>query len=297
MSASIFIYFGTIIGIYALLSLSLNFQYGFAGLINFGHVGFFAVGAYASAILSSAGYPIALGFVAAFVLAGLVGLLIGLPTQKLSVHYWAIITIAIAEVIRLIALNEEWLTRGSFGIVDIPQPLKAEIPPDLYPIFYLCLVWAFVLAAYAFFALLVRSPFGRILRLIREEEDLALSFGKDVFTYRVKAMAIGAAVAGVSGALYAHYITYISPLDFLPLITFVVWVMVIVGGRANQLGVLLGTAVIVLFFNSTRYLKDYVPLDSQTIASLRMVVIGALIMLTIVYRPNGLIPERKGKVE
>ncbi len=297
MSASIVVYFATIIGIYALLSLSLNFQYGFAGLINFGHVGFFAVGAYASAILSTAGYPIVLGFAAAFVLAGVVGLLIGLPTQKLSVHYWAIITIAIAEVIRIIALNEQWLTRGSFGIGSIPQPLTAEIPQRLYPIFYLCLVWTFVLAAYLAFSLLVRSPFGRILRLMREEEDLTLSFGKGVFGYRVKVMAIGAAVAGLSGALYAHYVTYISPLDFLPLITFVVWVMVIVGGRANQAGVLVGTAVIVLFFNSTRYLKDYVPLGAETIASLRMVMIGALIMLTIVYRPNGLIPERKGKVE
>jgi ABC-type branched-subunit amino acid transport system permease subunit len=296
MGASIFIYFGTIIGIYALLSLSLNFQYGFAGLVNFGHVGFFAVGAYASAILVKAGLPIAVGFLAAFVLSGIVGLLIGLPTQKLSVHYWAIITIAIAEVIRLVALNEAWLTRGSFGIVDIPQPFQAVVPAAFYPIFYLAMVWAFVVAAYLFFAALVHSPFGRILRLIREEDDLALSFGKDVFAYRVRAMAIGAAVAGLSGALYAHYITYISPLDFLPLVTFVAWVMVIVGGRANQLGVLLGTAVIVLFFNSTRYLKDYVPIDTQTIASLRMVVIGALIMLTIVYRPNGLLPERKGRV-
>lgn len=296
MSASIFLYFGTMIGIYALLSLSLNFQYGFAGLINFGHVGFFAIGAYASAILSSMGYPIALGFVVGFIMAGLVGLLIALPTQKLSVHYWAIVTIAIAEVIRLVALNEAWLTNGSFGIVNIPQPLKGIIAPQYYPVFYLVLVWLFVLAAYALFSLLVRSPFGRILRLIREEEDLALSLGKDVFSYRVKAMAIGAAVAGVAGSLYAHYITYVSPLDFLPLLTFVVWVMMIVGGRANQLGVLFGTAVIVLFFNSTRYLKDYIPLDTQTIASLRMVVIGALIMLVIVYRPDGLIPERKGKV-
>lgn len=294
--ASIFIYLGTMIAIYAILSLSLNFHYGFSGLINFGQVGFFAVGAYATAILTTEGYPIWLGFLAAVLASALVGFLVSLPTQKLSVHYWAITTIAIGEIIRLVALNEEWLTRGSFGLLNIPQPFYDDFPGSQYPLFYLFFAWAFVLGVVFLIHLLVNSPYGRILKVIREDENLALSFGKPVFRFRVSAMTLGAGMAGLAGALYAHYVTYISPLDFMPLVTFVVWVMVIVGGRANQAGVLFGTLLIVIFYNSTRFLKDVLPFDNQTLASLRMVVIGALIMITIVKKPDGLFPEKKREI-
>ncbi len=291
---SVVIYFGTIIGIYTVLSLSLNFQYGFAGLINFGQVGFFAVGAYASAILTtSAGMPIAVGFLGAIAAGALAGFLVALPTQKVSIHYWALTTMAIAEIIRLVALNEEWLTRGSFGILNIPRPFESMVPNEHYPLVFMLFCWVIVGAVALLIHLLVNSPYGRVLKVLREEEDLALSFGKPVFRYRVSAMALGAGMAGLGGALYAHYITYISPVDFMPLITFVVWVMVIVGGRANQTGVILGSVVIIVFFNSTRFLKDLVPLEAHTIASLRMVVIGLLIMLAVLYRPGGLLPERK----
>lgn len=291
--AAILIYFGTMIAIYAILAQSLNFQYGFAGLINFGQVGFFAVGAYATGILTTGGYPIWLGFVAAALISALVGFLVSLPTQKLSVHYWAITTIAIGEIIRLIALNEEWLTRGSFGLLNIPQPLHGQVPGEYYPLFYMLFCWAFLAGILIVIRLLVNSPYGGVLKMIREDENLALSFGKPVFRFRVSAMTLGAGMAGIAGALYAHYVTYISPEDFMPLVTFVVWVMVIVGGRANQAGVIFGTILIVIFYNSTRFLKDVLPLDTQTLASLRMVAIGALIMVTIVKKPDGLIPEKK----
>lgn len=290
---TILIYFGTIIAIYTILSLSLNFQYGIAGLINFGVVGFFAIGAYTTALLTTNGVPIAVGMIAAMATSAIAGCLISLPTQKLSVHYWALTTMAIAEVIRVVINNEEWLTRGPFGILNIPRPFVGYFSAQTYPLAYMIFAWSMVALVFLVFSLLTNSPFGRILKLLREEEDLARSFGKPVFSYRVRAMTIGAAFAGLAGALNAHYVTYISPLDFLPILTFVVWVMVIVGGRGNQLGIAFGTIVIVLFFNSTRFLRDYVPLEAETIASLRMVVIGALIMLTIVYRPDGLIPERK----
>lgn len=292
-----FIYFGTMAGLFAILALTLNFHYGFSGLVNFGHVGFFAVGAYAAAILSKAGAPTWLGFLVAILAAGATGYLVSLPTRKLSVHYWAIITIAISELIRLVALNEGWLTGGSFGIDSIPQPLAAVIPTQLYPAFYLLFVWCFVALTFYLLHLLVSSPFGRVLKALREEDDLALALGKPVSRFKVKAMTIGAALAGLAGALYAYYITYISPLDFMPLITFLAWVMVMLGGKGNLWGSVLGGWIIVIFFNSTRYVKDFLPFQDQTVASLRMVIIGLLIMLVVLYRPQGLLPEKKKEFE
>ena len=116
---------------------------------------------------------------------------------------------------------------------------------------------------------------------------------KPVFNFKLKAMTVGAMFAGTSGSLYAHYVTYISPSDFMPLVTFIVWAMVIIGGKGNVLGSIAGSAIIVVFYNSTRFLKDFLPLPPETVASLRMVAIGILMILTVLYRPDGLIREKK----
>jgi ABC-type branched-subunit amino acid transport system permease subunit len=287
------LYFATIMGIYAILTLSLNFHYGFSGLVNFGHVGFFAVGAYTSALVTLAGAPFLVGVVLGGLAGGILGFLIALPTSKLSIHYWAITTLGIGEIIRLVALNEEWLTRGSFGLIGIPQPLGSVIPKNIYPIFYLAVVLAFLAIVYITIRKLVNTPFGRVLKAIREEDDLALAMGKHAFFFKVKAMAVGAMFAGIAGALFAHYITYISPLDFMPIVTFIVWTMVIVGGKGNEMGSIVGAVIIVLFFNSTRYLKDFLPMSGQTVSSLRMVAIGILIILVVLFKRGGLVKEKK----
>lgn len=290
-------YFAVMIGIYAILAIGLNFQYGFSGLINFGHVGFFAIGAYSSVLLAQIGLPIPLSLLAGVVAGGFFGYLVALPTQKLSVHYWAITTIGIADIIRLVALNEEWLTEGSFGITDIRQPLADIIPVEVYTIFYAALVLGAVLVCYFIMRYISDSPFGRILKAIREDEDLPLALGKNAFTVKVKVMIIGASLAGLAGGLYAHFVTYISPLDFLPIVTFIVWAMIIVGGKGNLVGSIVGAAIIMVFFDSTRFLKDLVGIDPQAIASLRMIIIGLLIMLFVVYRPDGIINEKKKEIE
>lgn len=288
-----FIYLLTMWGIYAILALSLNFHYGFGGLINFGHVAFFATGAYSSALVTINGGPFLIGILVGAVSAALLGFLIALPTSKLSVHYWAICTLAISEIIRLIANNEEWLTMGPFGLSGICQPWSSWIPSNIYPIFYLIIVVAFVALAYTLIKLLVDSPFGTVLKAIREEDELPLAMGKYVFRFRVKTMALGAGLAGVAGGLYAHYNTYICPLDFMPIVTFVVWAMVIVGGRGNNTGALVGSAVIVAFYNSTRFLKDYIDISAETLASCRMVAIGVLIILILLLMSQGIVKERK----
>ncbi len=281
------------IGIYSILSLSLNLQYGFGGLVNFGLVAFFAAGAYTGALLAIHGVSFFWGMIGAGMVSALLGFLVALPTSKLSVSYWAIITLGIGEVVRLFLLNEEWLTKGSFGIGGIQRPLEAFISEAFYPLFFLFFVWLFVGLAYALIRRLSNSPFGRIMKAIREEDDLALAMGKPVFRTKLKVMAMGAALSGIAGALYAYYITYISPSDFMPIVTFIVWAMVIIGGRGNIVGSIAGAAIIVAFYNSTRYLKDIWDIPAETLASLRMVAIGILIILTVLYKPDGIVKEKK----
>ena len=288
------IYLLTMIGIYSLLAMSLNFQVGFTGLINFGQVAFFCIGAYASSLLViKAGAPLILGFLGGMALSGLFGYIISIPTKSLKADYWAIATLAGGEVVRLIALNEQWLTEGPFGVMSISQPLRWLFSRDTYPLFYLFLVVALVAVAYLVLSLLTNSPFGRNLKAIRDEEDLCLSLGKNTRKLKLQAMVVAGMVAGLGGALFAHYITYISPENFRPIETFLMWAMIIVGGRGNHLGAILGAVVIQLFNVSTRFIGGYVPLGADSMAALRMIIIGTLIVLFLLYTPEGLIKEKK----
>lgn len=288
------IYLLTMIGIYSLLAMSLNFQVGFTGLINFGQVAFFLIGAYTSSLLvTKAGAPLALGFLGGMALSGLFGYIISIPTKSLKADYWAIATLAGGEVVRLIALNEGWLTEGPFGVMSIPQPLRWLFSRDTYPLFYLFLVVALVAVAYLVLSLLTNSPFGRNLKAIRDEEDICLSLGKNTQKLKLQAMVVAGMVAGLGGALFAHYITYISPENFRPIETFLMWAMIIVGGRGNHLGAILGAVVIQLFNVSTRFIGGYVPLGADSMAALRMVIIGVLIVLFLLYAPEGLVKEKK----
>jgi len=288
------IYLLTMIGIYSLLAMSLNFQVGFTGLINFGQVAFFCIGAYASSLLViKAGAPLILGFLGGMALSGLFGYIISIPTKSLKADYWAIATLAGGEVVRLIALNEGWLTEGPFGVMSISQPLRWLFSKDTYPLFYLLLVVALVAVAYLVLSLLTNSPFGRNLKAIRDEEDLCLSLGKNTRKLKLQAMVVAGMVAGLGGALFAHYITYISPENFRPIETFLMWAMIIVGGRGNHLGAILGAVVIQLFNVSTRFIGGYVPLGADSMAALRMIIIGTLIVLFLLYTPEGLIKEKK----
>jgi len=288
------IYLLTMIGIYALMSMSLNFQVGFTGLINFGQVAFFCIGAYTSSLLVvKAGVPILGGFLAGMALSGVFGYIMSIPTRSLKSDYWAIATLASGEIVRLVALNEQWLTAGPFGVMSIPRPFLDLFPKEAYPFFYLLFVAACVLIAYLLLSLLVDSPFGRNLKAIRDDEELCLSLGKDTQQLKLQAMVVAGIVAGLAGCLFAFYITYISPENFRPIETFLIWAMIIVGGRGNLAGAITGAVVIQLFNVSTRFIGNYVPFGSDTMAALRMTIIGVLIILFLLYRPEGLFKERK----
>lgn len=297
---SFILYLVIMIGIYGILSLSLNFQYGISGLANFGQVAFLAIGAYASVIaLKVVGAPFIVGVLAAMLAAGLFGYILTFPVADLEEDALAIVTLAAAEIVRLFFLNEGWVTGGgpytggALGVGNIPQPARGYFSNFTYQIFYAGLVVSFLIAVYWFFKRVTNSPFGRTLKMIREDEQLPKAMGKNVGIYRMKALAIGAAIAGISGSLLASYLTFISPSNFKALITFLVWAMVVVGGRGNYLGVIVGTAFVQLLFMGSRFFKDYIPMGGEQLASLRMVFIGLLIVLVMMFARRGIWPERK----
>jgi len=288
------VYLVTMMGIYALMALSLNLQVGFTGLINFGQVMFFAFGAYTSGLLTvKAGVPIPVALVAAMLVTGFVGFLISLPTRSLKADYWAIATLAGAETVRLIALNEEWLTGGAFGVMEIPQPLAGVVSNDWYPLTFLGLTLVLILIAYIFVRFITDSPFGRDLRGIRDEEDLCLSLGKNTRKIKVQAMFLAGMIAGLGGGLFAHYITFISPENFRPIETFLIWAMVIIGGRGNHMGAIVGAIVVQTFNVSTRFLSAQIDVSSEFMGAARMAVVGLLIVVFLLYRSEGILPERK----
>ncbi|MGF1497727.1 MAG: branched-chain amino acid ABC transporter permease [Elainellaceae cyanobacterium] len=454
--------------VFALFSLGLNLQWGFTGLINFGHVAFMVVGSYLVVMLTLPGYlkampermvaeigwigespqlsswllqvqavlpgqiPLWLAILIGAGAAAVLGLLMGIATLKLREDYLAIVTIGVAEIIRLVALNEEWLTRGSFGIQQFPLPL-ADLNPNLGiriamiavltgivglgvwylwrwarrriksasagpllissgaialyiallvplllaistfcrwlsaiaapPDWMLALVllvlllgggglygwaghrllprlpaqpegtallaavvisglglWVYGYAASALYhyernavktglmwlsvivlALvfaglqrLVRSPWGRVLKAIREDEEVARALGKNVFWYKLQSLMLGGAIAGIAGALYAWQLTTVYPDNFRPLETFNAWTIVVLGGAGSNVGTLLGAAIFWAYQTLTRFfLEDLIPLGDAQLGAFRIMLIGLLLMVLMIWRPQGLL----GKAE
>ena len=283
------------IGIYAILAISLNLESGFTRLMNFGVAAFFAIGAYTTALLTLNGVPIAISFFASVVLAGLAGFLVALPTLRLREDYFAIVTIALSEILRIFLTSEDWLTNGTRGLPGIPQPLSSIFSED-YLLFYAVLVYFFLFICYLFAERIVRSPFGRVLKAIREDEQATESLGKDTFRFKTSCFVIGSCMTGIAGFLFAHYFTFIAPDMFAPTLTFSIWTMVVVGGSANNKGVILGALLIELFERTTRFLDAFVviPVDPNT---LRLIIIGLLLIVFVIYQPRGIMEEEKTKTK
>jgi branched-chain amino acid transport system permease protein len=278
----------TIVAVQILLTLGLTFHYGLTGLVNFGHVAFYALGAYASAILTLAGAPVLVAMAAGVALAVLASLLLGFATLRLREDYFAIVTLGFSEVLRLLLLNARDLTRGALGIPGIPRPL-AGLFGGSYHVFYMAVVVVAMLLAFVLCDVLARSPFGRTLRAIRDDDQAASALGKSVLGFRLVSLGWGAALAAVAGSLWAHYITYVVPDQFTPEITFYAWMAMIIGGPGSTRGALWGTAILVVVLEGTRFVKDVLPMiDEPKLAALRQVVIGiGLIVLTVYGRAVG----------
>jgi neutral amino acid transport system permease protein len=365
-------YLITFIGLYGLFALGLNVQWGLTGLINFGHVAFMTLGAYATAQLSLIGVPIVVAVGVGILLAALLGLLIGTATLRLREDYLAIVTIGVSELLRLVVNNEKWLTgermwrSGAFGIQRYPLPFNIE--PNLLVkllmivVLTLLAVWAlwqlylslsrqfresqtiedksyqprkpltiaiwgmiaFLLLvivyingvaalsdyhyqsglmllvlsvlAVVYWALefLVNSPWGRILKAIREDEEIPRALGKNVFWYKLQAFMLGGVIAGLAGSFFAWQLTTIFPNNFLPILTFNAWIIVILGGSGSNAGSLLGAIIFWAYDSLTRFLLPQLPFfdDSQADA-FRIMVIGLILIILMIWRPQGILGKKE----
>jgi branched-chain amino acid transport system permease protein len=298
-------------GIFAVFALGLNIQWGYTGLFNIGIAGFFCIGAYTSAMITTpmptgvyAQYvhqifglnlPFILGLLGAALVCGFIAYLIGYPTLQLREDYLAIATIGIAETFRLIFNNEHWLANGPRGLMGLPQPLQGLVDPRHYNYIYLIVVLAIMVVIYLSIERVIRSPWGRVLRAIREDEIASAMTGKDIFRFKMQSLIFGSMIMGVGGALYAHYTKAISPDVFTPLYgTFIIWVMLIAGGSGNNKGAILGAFVVWGIWIGTKFLTDLLPYTLKARAPyIRFLIIGILLEIILIYRPQGLVGEEK----
>jgi neutral amino acid transport system permease protein len=351
--------------LYSLFALGLNLQWGFTGLINFGHVAFMTIGAYATVLLSLQGLPILVSVAVGILLATLLGLGIGFSTLRLREDYLAIVTIGVSELIRLVALNEEWLTKGAFGVQKFPLPGQ-NLPEIIkFPLMFILLglaifaenrllknlrqqwgesqdikdksyqprkpvsllIWGIlatllittiffngIIALYNYtykaglmvlillvlaliyqsLEFLVNSPWGRILKAIREDEEVPKALGKNVFLYKLQAFMLGGAIAGLAGSFLAWQLSTIYPTNFEPLLTFNAWIIVMLGGSGSNAGTLLGAIIFWAYDSLTRFLLPQLQIfnDSQ-LGAVRVMVIGLILMLLMLWRPQGILGKKE----
>jgi branched-chain amino acid transport system permease protein len=204
----------------------------------------------------------------------------------------AILTLGFGEVVRLVILSEQWLTNGSLGLPGIPRPFAAWLPEKHYEVWFLGFCLLVVMILYVFLEILLRSPFGRAVRAVREDDIVAATLGKSVIGLRVRAFALGGAIIGIGGSLHAFYMTYIDPSQFSAIITAYAFMAVIAGGRGSNKGLLIGAVTIMFLVEGSRFLKDVIYVfDATQLAALRLILIGSGLILFLIYRPQGMVPE------
>ncbi len=313
------VFVAVIAGIYTIFALGLYLQYALAGLPNFGHVAFAALAAYTMAILIiHLNVPMAAAALAGLLVAVLFSLLLGIPSLRLRADYLAIATVAGGEIVRYLALNMQGLTGGPIGsigmlgpsqlaqynqswdamlrpIVDALERIPVLAPAASRDFAMLLIVWAVALVLLLVFWLMVRSPWGRMMRAIREDEDAAAAVGKNVFRAKLQVLILGALLGGLAGLLLAWQIGIITPDDYQPTITFYAYLILILGGTTRIWAIPVGALLFGLLYSGTRFLNFY-PLslfDSGDRAYLRLILVGLLLILLMAIRPQGLLGNRR----
>ena len=285
---------GIIALIYMLLTIGLNLQYGYTGLINFGVVAFFAIGAYTSALLTLHGWALLPAFVVAIIAAAIAAYPIGLLSLRLSDDYLAVVTLGFSEVVRLAIQQEKWLTQGVQGLPGIPRIFQSLGIGEYAELATLAVLILCNLAAIGLMLHLVRSPYGRLIQAIGDDEVAVEAIGKDPRRLKVQVFMLGSGLAGLAGAFYAHFITYLSPDQFLPLVTFYVWIAMIIGGTGRTTGAVAGSLILMVFLEGSRFARDWIPGVSEVqMASVRLAMVGLGLILFTIYRPQGMMGSRQ----
>ena len=315
--------FLTFYGIYLLLSLSLNLEYGFAGQPNSGKVVFYGIGAFTAGILTTRitlylfGIHLSpcdlqarimlkhiydenpflplllfiLSIISAAIVSGIFGYLASKPALRLREDFLGITLLSFGEIFRIFIRTYYPLACGPYGIGGIPHPFNFIDNYRLKAALYLSIIAGIDVFVFILCERLANSPYGRTLKAIRDDELAAMSLGKVVHNIKGEVLIIGSAISGIAGALYSHYTSYISPDDFIPVVTFTAWTMVILGGTANNFGVVIGTLIMALIDRATALLSQVVEIPLE-INYLRWVFAGILILLFLIYRPQGIFPEK-----
>ncbi|MGI5912143.1 MAG: branched-chain amino acid ABC transporter permease [Syntrophomonadaceae bacterium] len=260
----------TMMGINIILAVSLNLINGFTGQLSLGHAGFMAVGAFSSVIITTLqGYPFFFGIIVAMLAAALAGFIIGVPTLRLKGDYLAIATLGFGEIIRVVLQNIDYIG-GPAGISGITKMTS-------WPILFISIV-----VTVAVIVNMINSSYGRAIVAVREDEIAAEIMGVNTTKYKVLAFVVGAAFAGLAGALYAHYFYIIKPETFNFLKSFDILVMVVLGGLGSTTGAVLA-AIFITFLNA--FLQEY--------AAVRMIIYASILIIVMIYRPKGLLGNRE----
>ncbi len=269
--------------IFIILALGYDLLLGFTGLLSFGHIGLFSIGAYTSAILvTSTGAPFIVGLLGAAVLTGVIGLVIAIPALRIKGHSLTLLTLALGEVIRVVIRSMEWLTNGSHGLSGIPRPeILGYSFRGAVPLYYLLLAVAILTLIFVW--RLKNSRFGRAFNAIRDSEIGADVCGVNVSRMKMLAFGLSAVIAGVAGSLYAHTVRFISPEFFSLGLTVILLAMVLIGGRGTIIGPVLGAILFISLPEALRFVKEYY-----------LVAFGIAIWASVLLLPEGLagLPRR-----
>lgn len=314
---------GTFFGIYSILAISLNLEVGFTGMANFGKVAFYAIGAYLAAIISTysilAIYGVAVppytteGIIAlgelggknpllniglfllaialGFLIAGAVGYLLTYPTLRVGPAFLGITLLSFGELLRIFLQNYEPVG-ASKGLTAIPHPFLWLPDPALRERLYVLVVLGFLALVYFYTQRVVNSPFGRILKAIRDDEIATLCMGKHVPRTKATVLFMGSGFAGIAGVLLAFYLSSVNPNMFVPAVTFNIWAMVILGGMANNKGAILGAGIVTFVDRILTFVTPNLGITIITPDYVRWMVVGLLIVLVLMFMPKGLIPEK-----
>ncbi len=301
-----------IAGTYALVALGLQINVGYTGIVNFGQAGFMAIGAYAMAILVLEtdisfwlSLPIAIACAIAF------GLLVGLPSLRLRADYFAIATLAMAEMVRLFAQNARELTGGNQGLfcnnetgecydeawLNVSDTIAGWFEgwgrffeDSLFPL--LLVVWATVIIATVALIFIQRTPWGRVLRAVREDEDAVRALGKNPLVFKLQSLAIAASLAAIAGVFLALNLGAVHPVGFEPLVTFFAFAVLILGGLTSYWGVLFGSILFWTVLEGTRFIEIFEQETDQ--AALRLAITGMVLILLMAFRPQGAVRQARG---
>lgn len=270
--------------IFIILATSLNLTVGFAGVLSLAHAAFYGIGAYCSALLSlKLGVPFWYSALAGGILAGFFGLLLGIPSLKLRGDYLAIATLGFGEVIRITLNNWRSLTGGAFGVPGISRPELFGFHFNT-PARYLIIVSVVMILSVIIIYRIGNSPFGNVLKAIRDDEIAAEALGKDSTRYKMLALIIGAIFAGIAGALYAHHVTFIDPTTFTLFESILVLCMVVLGGMGSIKGSIVGATFLIVLPELLRFWG----LPSHIAASFRQILYSLILILLLLFRPQGI---------